>query len=180
MGSLDYSANADALRYLCREILGHVTHPDAKVTVVGSGRSSSLDAVAQRAPRRVEVVGFVESTRPYIDRSRALLVPLRYGGGTRLKILEALACGLPVISTSVGCEGLGLEHEREVLIADDPAGFARCIDRLLDDDELCRRLSANGRETVERHYDWSAIGATLDAALAELVAAARDTLTHVS
>jgi polysaccharide biosynthesis protein PslH len=172
MGSLEYSANLDALQYFLREILGYVTHADAQVTVVGSGWPRALVEVARRAPRRVDAVGFVAATRPYVERSRALLVPLRYGGGTRVKILEALAQGLPVVSTSMGCEGLGLEHERDVLIADDPPAFAKCIDRVLEDDELCRRLSANGRETVEKYFDWSRIGATLDAVLAEVVAEA--------
>jgi glycosyltransferase involved in cell wall biosynthesis len=172
MGSLEYSANLDALQYFLREILGRVTHADARVNVVGSGWPRALVRAAGQAPRRVDAAGFVADTRPYVERSRALLVPLRYGGGTRLKILEALAQGLPVVSTSMGCEGLRLEHEHDVLIADDPAAFARCIDRILEDDELCRRLCANGRETVERHFDWSRIGATLDAVLGEVVAEA--------
>jgi glycosyltransferase involved in cell wall biosynthesis len=96
---------------------------------------------------------------------RAFVVPLRFGGGTRLKILEAMAYGVPVVTTSVGCEGLELEHERDVLVADHPRDFAGWIDRLLEDDELCARLGANGRRTVERHYDWKAIGDRLDAAL---------------
>ena len=165
LGSMDYSANVDAVGFLAREVLPHVRRRDARVTVIGSNPRPSALRAARRAPLPVELLGFVGSTRPYFEAARAFVVPLRFGGGTRLKILEALAYGVPVVTTSVGCEGLELEHERDVLVADHPRDFAGWIDRLLEDDELCARLGANGRRTVERHYDWKAIGDRLDAAL---------------
>jgi glycosyltransferase involved in cell wall biosynthesis len=87
-----------------------------------------------------------------------LVVPLRFGGGTRLKILEALARGVPVVSTPLGCEGLGLVHERDVIVAEGPVALAAAIDRLLVDDELSLSLSREGRKTVEQRYDWSRLG----------------------
>jgi glycosyltransferase involved in cell wall biosynthesis len=169
MGSLSYSANVEAVVYLEREILPRLTHRDATAAVVGISPPPRVHRIARRSGGRIVVTGFVESTRPYLERSRVLVVPLRYGGGTRLKILEALAAGLPVVSTSIGCEGLGLEHEHDVLIADDPAAFARCVDRVLADDDLCHRLAKNGRLTAERRFDWSQIGGAMHEVLSQVV-----------
>jgi glycosyltransferase involved in cell wall biosynthesis len=169
MGSLDYSANVDAVLYLAREIIPRLRNRNIEVTVVGTKPPAILHQAAHRALVPVRVTGFVDSVEPYVRRARALVVPLRHGAGTRLKILQALASGLPVITTSVGCEGLSVEHGRDVLVADEPAEFAEAMERLLVDDALCRLLSSNGRRTVEEHYDWALIGATMDNVLASLV-----------
>lgn len=159
VGSLDYHANVDAAAYLIDEIVPRLARRDASAAVVGYGAPRSLHKAAQRSGLRVELPGFVDSVAPLFEQCRAFVVPIRFGGGTRLKILEALARGVPVVTTSVGCEGLDLVHEREVLIADDATAFAACVDRLLDDDELATRLSAQGRRTVEERYDWRRLGA---------------------
>jgi glycosyltransferase involved in cell wall biosynthesis len=106
-----------------------------------------------------------------------MVVPLRHGGGTRLKILEALAWGLPVVTTSIGAEGLGLVDGRQALIADSPQAFASAVARLLDDDELWRKLSRSGRVFVEERYDWEQIAAPFDAAMREIAERRDDTLT---
>jgi len=110
----------------------------------------------------------VAQIAPWLDSSRLLAVPLRIGGGTRLKILEAMAHGLPVVTTSIGCAGLDVQHGRDVLIADDPGQFASWVDRLLADDVLARDLAQRARQTVERCYDWRAIGAVLDRAVSDV------------
>jgi glycosyltransferase involved in cell wall biosynthesis len=171
MGSLNYSANVDAVMFFLEKILDHLAHPAARITVLGIDPPATLFNRSRRAPRPVQITGFVESTRPYLEEARVLAVPLRYGGGTRLKILEALGAGIPVVSTTIGCEGLGLVHEKEILIADDPREFAGCLDRLLVDDDLCARLALAGRKVVERRFDWRTIAATLDHALRSVLSA---------
>jgi glycosyltransferase involved in cell wall biosynthesis len=111
----------------------------------------------------------VPDTGPYWARARVFIVPLRVGGGTRLKILEALARGVPVVSTSIGCEGLDLRHGEDLLVADDAAAFAASVARLLGDDELCASLARHGRATVEARYDWRAIGDGFHESVARVV-----------
>jgi glycosyltransferase involved in cell wall biosynthesis len=106
----------------------------------------------------IRVTGTVPDVVPYYERSAVAVVPLRAGSGTRLKILEAMALGRPVVSTSVGCEGLDVEHERHLLVADDAEAFARQTARLLADGALYRRLADEGRRLVEARYDWSVLG----------------------
>ncbi|HWC25061.1 MAG TPA: glycosyltransferase family 4 protein [Solirubrobacteraceae bacterium] len=170
VGSLDYGANLDAAHELLDEIAPRLTHPGARIALVGALPPPELRAAAAAAPVPVEVTGRVAQIGPWFARSRLLVVPLRIGGGTRLKILEAMAHGLPVVTTSLGCAGLDVEHGRDVIVADDPADIARWVDRLLADDELAGALGARGRETVVRRYDWRTIGDDLDAALAALPA----------
>ncbi len=168
MGSLSYSANVDAVRHLVNDILPQLRTRDAKLTLLGSSPPPVVYAAARASRIPAEVTGYVDSAQPYVEASSLLAVPLRSGGGTRLKILEALAQGLPVISTSVGCEGLGLTHGHDVIVADDPAEFAQWIDRMLDDSDLCERLSREGRKTVEQRYGWENIGEELHNVLQEV------------
>ncbi len=173
VGSMDYGANVDAARELLREIAPGLRHPGARIALVGADPPPELRDAAAAAPVPVEVVGRAEDITAWWRSSRVLAVPLRIGGGTRLKILEALAHGLPVVTTSLGCEGLDVQDGRDLLVADGAAAFASAIDRVLGDDELARGLSAHGRETVRRRYDWRTIGGVLDGALRGLPARQR-------
>jgi glycosyltransferase involved in cell wall biosynthesis len=110
----------------------------------------------------MRIIGEVTEVAPHLDAARLLVVPLREGAGTRLKILEALAYGVPVVSTTIGCEGLGLQTEREIIVADAATQFAHAIDRVLEDDALCEQLALAGRSAVEARFDWAEIGATAD------------------
>jgi polysaccharide biosynthesis protein PslH len=172
IGSLNYSANVDAVLYLLRSIVPRLRRLDATLSVVGLSPPAAVVGAARRSPLATEVTGYVPSAAPHFQRARMVVVPLRYGGGTRLKILEALAHGVPVVSTTIGAEGLGVRHEREVLLADDAASFAREIDRLLEDDALAARLATAGRQLVERRFDWHQIGHDLSAALSRALDAA--------
>src|SRR5438270_13359550 len=111
-----------------------------------------------RNPYHVEHTGYVADCRPYVRDAACFVVPLRVGGGTRLKILDAWAMGKAVVSTSVGCEGLAAEDGRNILIRDDPAEFARAVCAVLRDQSLRARLGAAARATGEQHYSWERIG----------------------
>ncbi|MGZ4358267.1 MAG: glycosyltransferase family 4 protein [Gaiellaceae bacterium] len=170
LGSLDYSANVEALAHLADGILPRLEGRQLSVDVIGSHPREEVYAIARRSRTPVHVVGQVADTTPYWQRARALVVPLRVGGGTRLKILEALARGVPVVTTTLGCEGLELESGEDLLVADRAGDFAACIERLLDDDALSARLARKGRATVEERYDWRQIGDLLERSLLAAVA----------
>jgi len=169
LGSMGYDPNVDAVTHFLGDIAPLVRTADVSLDVVGSNPTASVYRASSRSHMRTKVSGFVPDVGQYYRDSRAMVVPLRQGGGTRLKILEALAWGLPVITTTVGCAGLGLTDGREALIADTPEEFAAAVDRLVLDDDLWKELSWAGRVFVERHFRWQSIGSTLDRIMRELV-----------
>jgi sugar transferase (PEP-CTERM/EpsH1 system associated) len=171
-GSIDYHPNTDGVLHFCADILPriHARAPDAVFTVVGKDPPASVRALA--GPR-VVVTGEVPDVRPWMQRAAVFVVPLRVGGGTRLKILEALACGRAVVSTSLGCEGIDVTPGDDILVADTPADFAAAVLRCLRDPALRARLGARGRALVERRYRWDAIGDDLIAFYRTLVGAGR-------
>lgn len=169
VGSMGYAPNADAVIHFLNDIAPLVRVTDVSLEVVGSSPPQSVHRAAAKSAMRTTVTGFVPDVDPYYAEKRALVVPLRHGGGTRLKILEALGRGLPVITTSVGCAGLGVVGGREVLIADTASEFAAAVDRLVLDDDLWVTISRGGRAFVERHFDWRTIGDTLDVIMRDLL-----------
>ncbi len=168
-GAVTYHANLDAVRYFTAEILPRVraTHPEVQLYVTGD--TNGVDTLPLSASGAVIFTGHVVAIAPLLRTARLCIVPLRVGGGTRLKVLEALALGTPVVSTSKGVEGLDLTPERDVLIGDDPESFARQVGRLLDDDALRARLSANGRETIANRYTWTLVGDALEQTLTRAI-----------
>jgi len=160
-GSMDWLPNVDAMEYFCGDILPRIerNHPEISLSIVGRNPPPRVCALAK--PGRVDVTGSVPDVRPYIAEAALYVVPLRIGGGSRLKILEALAMGVPCVSTSVGCEGLRVEHGRHVWVADGPSEFAEGVERLLTDAVLRKRLAEAGRKLVVEEYDWKQLGAKL-------------------
>ncbi len=157
-GALTYYANFDAMDFFLREVfpLIQAKRPQVKLFITGK-----LDGVpVEHLPDNDGVIftGYLDDIRPRVARSWGSIVPLRVGGGTRLKILEALALGTPVVATSKGAEGLDLVPGRDILIADEAADFAAGVLRLLQDAALRETLSRNGRRTVVSKYDWQIIG----------------------
>jgi glycosyltransferase involved in cell wall biosynthesis len=122
---------------------------------------------------RVEVKGLVDDLRPYLAAAAALVVPLRIGGGTRLKIVEGMAMGKAIVSTSLGADGIDAADGREIVIADDPARFAAAVIRLLEDPGMAERLGQAGRRLAVERYAWSAAGAKLEQFYREVLDDAR-------
>ncbi len=164
-GTLSHPPNEDGIRWFAESIWPRIRsrRPGARLLVVG--RDAPVGVRALDGQSDIEVVGAVPDMAPYFARATAVVVPLRSGGGTRLKILEAFACERAVVSTSTGCEGLKVEDGRNLLVADDEQVFADATLRLLDDPGLCQRLAADGRELAERRYDWRVLGDELERVL---------------
>ncbi len=161
-GLLSYRPNLDAALYFLDEVLPLIVRqrPGVVVTFLGYGEESDLERL--RRPG-VVVPGRVDDIRPYVARSSVVVVPLRIGGGTRLKVVEALAMGKAVVSTTIGCEGIAVRDDIHLLIADDPGTFAEAVIGLLERPETGRRLGAAGRRLVVQDYSWALAGARLEA-----------------
>jgi glycosyltransferase involved in cell wall biosynthesis len=159
-GALSYRPNEDAMRYFSSEIFPRVLAalPNARLRITGA-RPARLSSLLEHP--RVEHTGYVPDVRPIVAQSSAAIVPLRLGGGTRLKILEAMALGTPVVSTSKGAEGLAVTPGEDVLLADTPDSFAQAIIRVLGWPQLRQQLSKGGRRLVETRYDWARVGGEL-------------------
>lgn len=160
-GAMDYSPNVDALRWFFASIHHLLLDkcPQAKVLIVGKNPLPEVVAYGERTG--VTVTGGVPDVRPYYRRSWLQMVPLRIGGGTRLKIVESLAIGTPVVSTSIGAQGLELMDGKNILFGDDPESFASCIARALTDSSLRSRMEENGIATARERFGWPGIGARL-------------------
>lgn len=158
MGGTYWAPNLDALDFFCSQILPHLRAAGADVPARWIGSASTGQRLHYRERYGVEVTGYVEDVRPFMREAACHIVPLRAGGGTRLKILNSWAMGRAVVSTSIGCEGLATVDGENILIRDDPKDFANGILAALGDDELRRRLGQGGRATVERLYSWDVIG----------------------
>jgi polysaccharide biosynthesis protein PslH len=160
-GSMFYEPNVDAVLYFSKEILPliKVEFPDIKFYIVGNAPSDEIQQLAKDIS--IVVTGYVDDIRPYVWGASVVVVPLRMGSGTRLKILEAMAMHKPVVSTSIGCEGLWVEHEKDILISDSPSEFAQAVIRVLTEPDLAYRLADNGRKLVSERYSWITIQQTL-------------------
>jgi glycosyltransferase involved in cell wall biosynthesis len=174
-GSMDWEANIDGVEYLCRDIWPRVRAraPGARLRIVGRNPHARVRKLAGDS---IDVTGTVPSVIEHLRAAAVVVVPLRIGGGTRLKIFEAMAMGKAVVSTSVGAEGLDVRHGRDILLADDPASFADSVAALLGEPERRRRLETAAVERASQH-DWSAVAGRLAEVLervAGLAGAARE------
>ena len=161
VGATHYFPNEDGIHFYMRDIHPKVQAavPDITVTFVG-GRPPG--AVRDYASEQVVVTGFVDDVRPYMHAASVFIVPLRMGGGTRFKVVEALAAEVPVVSTRLGSEGIPVENGREVMLADRPDAFADAVVRILREPELAASLRTAGRELVRQRFDWQVIGGQLE------------------
>jgi glycosyltransferase involved in cell wall biosynthesis len=157
-GALTYEPNRDAMTYFIREILPVVRNARPAATLKITGAVGNQSLAASLGDGGVEFTGYLEDIRPALAGSAVAVVPLRKGAGTRLKILEAMALGTPVVSTTKGAEGLEVERGIHLLLADGPSEFAEATLQLLRDPGLRSRLAGRARRLVRATYDWASIG----------------------
>ena len=162
-GSLDYGPNCDGLLWFIQEIWPILSPQDRMIRMQVVGRGSPPEAVRQNleADPQIDFIGEVEDVAPYYAKSHISIVPLRMGSGTRLKVLEAMALGTPIVSTTIGAEGIDGLPDTHIRIADDPIAFADSVTHLLDNPARRQEIARTARHLVESVYDWRVVGATL-------------------
>jgi glycosyltransferase involved in cell wall biosynthesis len=154
-GSMDWMPNGDGIRWFVHDVLPriHQVIPTATVSIVGRNAPPDILALATRDPR-LRVTGTVPDVRPYIEQAAVFVVPLRVGGGTRLKIYEAMAMECPLVATTIGAEGLPVEHDRHLLLADGAEPFASAVLDLLQHPARAGTLSRTAAMWVRDHFGW--------------------------
>jgi polysaccharide biosynthesis protein PslH len=162
-GSMDWLPNEDAINYFTQQILPLIKNsvPDVSITVVGRNPSRSLQELGKREAS-ITVTGRVDDVRPYMEKAAAYVVPLRIGGGTRLKIYEALAMEKPTISTTVGAEGLDIKNGEHILLADTPSDFANAVVRVFREPNFAQQLGSNAAQTVRKRFSWNKVAEEFD------------------
>ncbi len=154
VGGFNWFPNLDGMNYFCEKILPIITGQIGYIQTFVVGKEDKKFQYADK----ITPVGCVEDTRPYINKAKIFIVPLRVGGGTRLKILNAMAMGKAIVSTSIGCEGLDVQNGINIIIEDKPERFAEAVVELLNNDKKRKLLGDNARKLVEEKYTWEEIG----------------------
>jgi polysaccharide biosynthesis protein PslH len=160
-GLLSYAPNSDGVLHFVHDIWPQIAqaHPQARCKIIGGQPPPSISALA--GPR-IELTGFVPDLRPHLAEAAAVVVPLRFGGGTRLKIVEAMAMGKAIVSTTLGAEGIEAVSGRDILIEDEPSAFADAVNRLLAEPGLATRMGQSARQLAVDRYAWSAAAQSLE------------------
>jgi len=158
-GRLDQYSNMDAVLYFCLRVWPLVKEkfPEMRFTIIGNNPPPKLLEIADY-DKGIELLGYVDDVRPYFADATISVCPIRDGGGTRIKILDAMAMGMPIVSTAIGCEGLKVTPEKDVLIANTPRDFVDKIEKLSSDDKLRKSMSSFARKTAEEKYSWKIVG----------------------
>jgi glycosyltransferase involved in cell wall biosynthesis len=164
-GSMDWLPNEDGMRTFVRDILPRIraAEPEVTLSIIGRAPTPAVRRLAEQAG--IDVTGRVDDVRPHVAAGSVYVVPLRIGGGTRLKIFEAMAMGKAVVSTTIGAEGLPVTDGTDIVIADDPARFADAVVALIRDAAARRRIEQAARRLVVEHYDWSTVAHDFETAL---------------
>lgn len=168
-GSMDWMPNEDGVLYFTREILPHIRRrvPDVTFWVVGRKPTPQLKSIPGQH-HDVYVTGTVDDIRPYLGKASVYVVPLRIGGGTRLKIFEAMAMGKAIVATSIAAEGLPVNQGKNIILADEPQEFAQRVVNLLKNSHLRAGLGQAALKAVEQKHSWASVAAHLEAALASV------------
>jgi sugar transferase (PEP-CTERM/EpsH1 system associated) len=168
-GALTYKANLWAMRFFLTEVFPAVQARRPGVKLYITGRTNGVPLETLPLGDGVVMTGYLDDVRPQVAQSAVCVVPMTVGGGTRLKILEAMALGTPVVSTSKGAEGLEATPDENILVADEPAQFTEAVLRVLSDESLRARLAAGGRRLVEERYAWESHARELERLLCQTV-----------
>lgn len=161
VGSMDYHANVDGVVSFSRNVWPRLRERKADLSFTIVGRDPAPEVRELVSIPGIEVTGTVEDVRPYYREALLSVVPLAIGGGSRLKILEAMAAGVPVVSTTLGAEGLEVQHDKNILITDTNEKMIEAITKIIDSEEQRNRLRDAGRALVVGRYDWASVGASL-------------------
>lgn len=172
LGKMSYHANVTAVVRLVHEIMPVIwqEQPEVKLYIVGANPTRQVRRLAARFPGQVEVTGTVPDVRPYLWRASVAVAPVLYGAGIQNKVLEAMACGAPVVATPQACAALEVVSGQDVLIAADAQQFARQVLHVLGNQDLATRLRLAGRRYVEAHHDWNVVAEKLEGVYADAVA----------
>ncbi len=159
LGTLHYPPNADGIRWFFNEVFPLIRRrvPDATLTIIGKNPPRDFLDLGTREPKSIRITGYVPALGPWLEKAALMVVPVRAGGGMRVRILEAFAFAMPVVTTTIGLEGIQAECGKDVLIADSAQDFADCVVELLENDAMQAELALCGRHLAETHYDWHTV-----------------------
>ena len=159
LGTLHYPPNADGIRWFIEQVypLIREKHSNTNLTIIGKNPPADFIRFAEHNPDHVTVTGYVPDLEPYFKNAAVLVIPVRAGGGMRVRILEGMAYGQAIVTTTVGLEGIEAESGKNVLVADTPNDFAEAVLKLLDNFDLRREIAKNGRDLVVSKYDWRVV-----------------------
>jgi glycosyltransferase involved in cell wall biosynthesis len=159
LGTLHYPPNADGIRWFFTEVFPLIRQriPEATLTIIGKNPPQDFVDYAIANPESIRLTGYVPELPPYLEQSTLMVVPVRAGGGMRVRILEAFAYAMPVVTTTIGLEGIHAELEKDVIVADTAEDFAKRVIELLEDKSLQEKLATNGRQLAEKKYDWQVV-----------------------
>ena len=164
LGTLHYPPNADGIRWFAHEVFPRVCReiPQVTLTIIGKNPPQDFQELAANQPDKFIVTGYVPDLVPYLQQAALMVVPVRAGSGMRVRILEALAQGMPIVTTTIGLEGIDAVPGEEVLVADSPEDYAKAVIQLLQDANLQAYLAENGRRLAEKRYDWRVVLQKMD------------------
>ncbi|MAT44665.1 MAG: hypothetical protein CL609_20210 [Anaerolineaceae bacterium] len=164
LGTLHYPPNADGIRWFMREIFPIIHHndPNAKLTVIGKNPPKDFYQLQSMYPDFIQITGYVEKLEPYLEQASVMVIPVLAGGGMRVRILEAFARQIPVVTTTIGLEGIDAKNGRDVLVADSVDSFAKATLNLLNSESLQQEIAENGRKLVQKKYDWKTVFSALN------------------
>lgn len=159
LGTLHYPPNADGIRWFLNQVFPLIRQrvPEATLTIIGKNPPRDFLDTAAQNPESIKITGYVPDLAPYLRESALMVVPVRAGGGMRVRILEAFSYAMPVVTTTIGLEGIQGVPEKDVLVADTTTDFADRVIQLLENPDLQQKLSTNGRQLAETKYDWQVI-----------------------